>query len=443
MVAQHVVVDGSNIATEGRTTPSLRQLDDAVRAFVEEYAGVRVTVVVDATFGHRIVASEKPAYEEGVLAGELVSPPAGAIGRGDAFVLQIADKAEASVLSNDSFQEFHGTYDWLFDEGRLIGGKPVPDVGWVFVLRSPVRGPASRRSTRSRPKKAGSESASVIELVPPPLPAEGPAKKKRGSKKATATATAKAGPEAAKAAKAAKAQAPSTSSSGGRRRRGSPSTSTVNEPVPFLAFVSAHPLGATVEGTVDRFSSHGAYVTVGDAHCYVPLKAMADPPPKSAREALTIGETRSFVVDAFDSPRRSIDLAIPGFAQVDEGLTPSFEQGGPTSSPAPAPDTEPAQEAPNMAVARKSTARKSAAKKSTAKRSPAKKAAKRSPAKKATARKSTAKKSTARKSGKKAAKKKATAKKSTAKKAAKKSSARKSPARKSTAKKSTTRRRSA
>ena len=107
-----------------------------------------LTVVVDATFGHRIADNEKAEYEEAIVNGELVTPPAGAIGRGDAFVLQIADKANAAVFSNDSFQEFHGSYDWLFDEGRLIGGKPVPHVGWVFVLRSPVRGPTSRRSTR-------------------------------------------------------------------------------------------------------------------------------------------------------------------------------------------------------------------------------------------------------------------------------------------------------
>src|SRR6478672_10201395 len=148
MAMQHVVVDGSNIATEGRTMPSLHQLDEAVTAFLEEHPGVGVTVVVDATFGHRIADDEKAEYEEAILNGELVTPPAGAIGRGDAFVLQIADKANASVFSNDSFQEFHGSYDWLFDEGRLIGGKPVPHVGWVFVLRSPVRGPLSRRSTR-------------------------------------------------------------------------------------------------------------------------------------------------------------------------------------------------------------------------------------------------------------------------------------------------------
>ena len=148
MINPRVVVDGSNIATEGRTLPSLEQLDEAVRAFLREFPDTEVTVVVDATFGHRIAESERPTYEAAVLAGELVSPPAGAIGRGDAFVLSIASRADATVFSNDSFQEFHGQYTWLFDEGRLIGGKPIPGVGWVFVLRSPVRGVASRRSTQ-------------------------------------------------------------------------------------------------------------------------------------------------------------------------------------------------------------------------------------------------------------------------------------------------------
>jgi hypothetical protein len=38
MKISHVVVDGSNIATEGRDAPSLAQLDEAVQAFVEEYS---------------------------------------------------------------------------------------------------------------------------------------------------------------------------------------------------------------------------------------------------------------------------------------------------------------------------------------------------------------------------------------------------------------------
>src|SRR5579872_1813287 len=126
MNSSFVVVDGSNIATEGRSTPSLAQLDDAVRQFQEQFPGVQVIVVVDATFGHRIDASERAAFDEAVAHGEVVSPPAGAIGRGDAFLLRIADRSGATVLSNDSFQEFHGEYEWLFTKDRLIGGKPVP-----------------------------------------------------------------------------------------------------------------------------------------------------------------------------------------------------------------------------------------------------------------------------------------------------------------------------
>src|SRR4249920_1027888 len=143
---RHVVVDGSNLATEGRSVPSLKQLNEAVLAYMSENPEARITVVVDATFGHRIDASEVAEFDAAVSNNELVAPPAGAIGRGDAFVLSIANKVNASILSNDSYQEFHGQYAWLFDEGRLIGGKPVPHVGWVFVNRLPVRGPLSRKA---------------------------------------------------------------------------------------------------------------------------------------------------------------------------------------------------------------------------------------------------------------------------------------------------------
>src|SRR3546814_889390 len=163
MTVTHVVVDGSNLATEGRNLPSLQQLDEAVRAYIAEFEPETVTVVVDASFPNRIDESERELFEEAIQAGEVISPPAGVIGRGDAFVLQIADRADAVVLSNDSFQEFHGQYGWLFDQGRLIGGKPVPHVGWVFMERSPVRGPLSRRSVSDakRAAKAASPSTST------------------------------------------------------------------------------------------------------------------------------------------------------------------------------------------------------------------------------------------------------------------------------------------
>jgi hypothetical protein len=94
-----------------------------------------------------------------MLNGEVVSPPAGAIGRGDAFVLRIAERTGAVVLSNDSFQEFHGQHPWLFDTGRLIGGKPVPGVGWIFTPRLPIRGPKSRAATAETRSKVDPESA--------------------------------------------------------------------------------------------------------------------------------------------------------------------------------------------------------------------------------------------------------------------------------------------
>jgi len=150
----HVVVDGSNLATEGRSLPSLRQLDEAVRAYAEEYPGSEIVVVVDASFEHRIGDDERAQLEEAELHGEVVSPPAGAIGRGDAFVLRIAERTGATVLSNDSFQEFHGEHPWLFDEGRLVGGKPVPGIGWIFTPRIPVRGPKSRQATEKAKRGA-------------------------------------------------------------------------------------------------------------------------------------------------------------------------------------------------------------------------------------------------------------------------------------------------
>ncbi|MFN0091338.1 MAG: NYN domain-containing protein, partial [Acidimicrobiales bacterium] len=182
MTATHVVVDGSNIATEGRSTPSLRQLEEAVECFQREHPHDRVTVVVDATFGHRIDPSERPRFEQALAEGRMLTPPAGAIGRGDAFILQIADKAGADVFSNDSFQEFHGQYKWLFDEGRLIGGKPVDHVGWVFVLRAPVRGPASRRSIKEARGAGGGRASrsartpAAPDTAPDTSPAAAPAR---------------------------------------------------------------------------------------------------------------------------------------------------------------------------------------------------------------------------------------------------------------------------
>ncbi len=162
MSIQNVVVDGSNLATEGRTLPSLTQLEEAVQAYEEEHPEATLIIVVDATFEHRIDAKERPRLKEAELHGEVVAPPAGTIGRGDVFILKIAQRQGAVVLSNDSFQEFHGDHPWLFDEGRLVGGKPVQGVGWIFTERTPVRGAKSRAATTS---KAAKETAKPLKKL--------------------------------------------------------------------------------------------------------------------------------------------------------------------------------------------------------------------------------------------------------------------------------------
>ncbi len=303
MATEYIVVDGSNIATEGRSAPSLGQLEEAVTELRREYPDAEVTVVVDATFAHRIDPSELERFEAAALAGEYVHPPAGAIGRGDAFLLRIAQKIDAVVLSNDSFQEFHGEHPWLFDRGRLLGATPVPGVGWIFTPRSPVRGPKSRRAVKdgAREKRKISKAIEVAtkEAVSPPRPA--PAR------------------EATKRARKEGAPSGEPTEPSGRRRRtggGTAAAAAVNDPLTFISFIADHPLGAEVSGRVDSYTSHGAAVFVGSVQCYVPLANMAVPPPRSAREVLKRGEERSFVVTALDPLRRGVELAVPGIAVV-------------------------------------------------------------------------------------------------------------------------------
>jgi hypothetical protein len=284
---KHVVVDGSNVATEGRTAPSLKQLNEAVLAFMNEYPDTTVTVVVDATFGHRIDKREISEFNDAIDNNELVAPPAGAVGRGDGFVLTIAQKVGASIVSNDSYQEFHAQYPWLFDAGRLIGGKPVPHVGWVFIERLPVRS-----SIAKSVKKASSEANRPMPVPKAPPP------------------NAKVAPRTKPVVAAMKPAAPATKTTTAPKLV--KQVVTANELSPFLDFVEKHPVGSKVKGTVESYAAHGVYVRVADVVCYLPLLLMANPAPRSAREHVKLGQSVSLVVSSFVASRRSIDVAVAG-----------------------------------------------------------------------------------------------------------------------------------
>jgi ribosomal protein S1 len=88
--------------------------------------------------------------------------------------------------------------------------------------------------------------------------------------------------------------------------------------MPFLEFVEHHPVGTSVNGTVESYSSHGAYISIGASGVrgYVPLRLMADPPPPSARKVMQIGESVTLVVVSFAPLRRSIDCAVPDMAKA-------------------------------------------------------------------------------------------------------------------------------
>jgi hypothetical protein len=332
-----VVVDGSNFATEGRVTPSLAQLDQAVRAFLEEHPNAEVIVVADASFEHRVAPNERAHFKGAELAGEIVTPPAGAIGRGDAFILKIADRINGVVLSNDSFQEFHNEYPWLFDEGRLIGGKPVKGVGWVFTPRLPVRNTKTSRPVKklsvtlsdgakptigttltpvkaTKAKKVPAKVAKVPRKAKKTLKVDAAETKTVKAVKKSLVKVAKAPPKPKKAVKPAPAPAltPEAPPPAVALRRG---RHPVNPEADFALFRSAHRIGSRVEGEVTAFTSHGAVIKVALKsgqliECYAPTTSLGDPAPARARDVLKRGDRRTFRLVAVDAERRIAELAL-------------------------------------------------------------------------------------------------------------------------------------
>jgi len=308
-----VVVDGSNLATEGRSTPSLPQLRDAVSSFLVEYPGADMLVVVDATFGHRIAASEQAAFKELEAAGDMVSPPAGSVGRGDAFILKIAERIGAVVLSNDSFQEFQSDHPWLFEENRLIGGKPVPRVGWIFTARVPVKGSARPASVKKLAivLPDGKKPTIGTTLTPKAAKAAPRAPKTAAPKSAknveapetAAKAPAKKSPAKAVAKKAA------TSSPAAKRDR-----APVNSETLFTTFLTRFKVRSHLEGTVVGFTSHGAIIEVSmdgqPVQCYAPTTSLGDPAPARARDVLKRGSSHKFRFSAVDKDRRIAELSL-------------------------------------------------------------------------------------------------------------------------------------
>ena len=178
-----VVVDGSNLATEGRSLPSLAQLNEAVLSYREEYPDVKSPSSWMPRSGTASTMSEVAEFDAAVDNNELVAPPAGAVGRGDAFVLTIANK------SGDRHQQ------------RLVPGvprRPTPGsstrvASWAasrcrrrLGVRHPCsgQGPMSRKARGRQPadegagaaigEQAGEPADAGVQRRRPPGPARAP-----------------------------------------------------------------------------------------------------------------------------------------------------------------------------------------------------------------------------------------------------------------------------
>jgi hypothetical protein len=377
-------------------------LDEAVRAVAEEGFGP-ITVIVDATFPRRIESDEADDFEARTLDGSIVTPPAGVVGRGDAFILQVAAQVDAVVLSNDSFQEFHGDHEWLLTQDqRLLGGKPVPNVGWVFAWRGPVRGPRSRQSIKAAKDKVSKKN-----------PPEDDAAQKKVS------------PKPKKSARRASPKKTIDRSKPIEQNEGSIPKPKVNEPHhlndvnEFMAFVTKYSIGDTIEGDVERYSSHGCYLRAATAQCYLPIKAMGDPPPNKARDVVSKGDLVRARVESLDARRRGINVSLVSVTPRADSSDQKQESNTPRRS-------ENNMATPKKAAKKRTTTKRAAPKKGAARKTTAKKAVRKTTTKKAAPRKA------AKRTTKKAAPKKAAPKKAAPKKAAKRTTKKAAPKKRTT-----------
>ncbi|WP_112490086.1 Hsp70 family protein [Streptomyces bacillaris] len=170
-----LVVDGSNLAWIGRSPrrpgvygrddrPSYAQLLSARDALASRYPDAVLHVVVDATFRHKVAEEERAAVDSALATGDLIQPPAGTEGKGDALVTAIAQDTDGIVVTNDNYAELQGRYPWLRDKERVLGATLTQGM-WVFTPRTCV--PPRHRIVRA---EAFQQSRALIPPSPDPLP---------------------------------------------------------------------------------------------------------------------------------------------------------------------------------------------------------------------------------------------------------------------------------
>jgi hypothetical protein len=142
-------VDGSNVAWVNRnSTASYQQLETAVAAIRQKFAGHDVHVVIDPALPYKVSPDEQDKVREAVQQGACVQVPAGTVGGGDAIILEWANRTGGIVVSNDAFRPFQDEYPWLRDGQKRLYGAVLLGQEWIFQERVP---PSGNTSTRRPP----------------------------------------------------------------------------------------------------------------------------------------------------------------------------------------------------------------------------------------------------------------------------------------------------
>jgi hypothetical protein len=110
-----VVVDGANVAYAEKSASGAPRVSNLVAACkLLKERGYTPIIIVDAALYHDI---DDPSQLDGLLEKqEIHQAPAGT--DADYFVLEMADRYDAWVLTNDAYTEYRNAYTWI-DERRV------------------------------------------------------------------------------------------------------------------------------------------------------------------------------------------------------------------------------------------------------------------------------------------------------------------------------------
>ncbi|MEV6401569.1 hypothetical protein AB0M58_01225 [Streptomyces bobili] len=133
-------------------------------ALTSRYPDAVLHVVVDATFRHKVADEERAAVDSALGAGDLIQPPAGTEGKGDALVTAIAEDTGGTVVTNDNYAELQNRHPWLRDKERVLG-VTLSQGRWVFTPRTCV--PPRHRIVRA---EVPQQFRALIPPSPGPLP---------------------------------------------------------------------------------------------------------------------------------------------------------------------------------------------------------------------------------------------------------------------------------